>query len=292
MHGTTDCRENNAMPLLQRIVQIGRRVLPRGWSFALRRIAKLHPSLQTYPATLASGDTLHVNLAEDMCHGYFYHGRLEHEQYAEELFKLVLRPGGCAYDIGANIGYFTRVLSKIVGNNGRIRAFEPMPSALRLLRINTADLSNVFIHDLAVTDNNGVAPFAVRAHGDTSSLGESKDGSLQINVDTVRLDDLRPIDENVSLIKIDVEGYELEVLKGATKVIASCRPILYFEFIPAYATRRGIRLDDFENLLRPLGYELRWINPQFPYGPLVSSTPSSYLIAARGEAWPDLLNVT
>ncbi len=277
------------MPFLQYAVQRGRRLIPRGWSRILKLLANIDPRLQAYPATLVNGDVLYVNLAESMCHGYFYHGCLEHEQYTEAFFRLALFPGSRVYDIGANIGYFTRIASKIVGNHGHVHAFEPMPSAIRLLQKNIADLRNVAIHALAVSDSNGSARFVVRATGDTSSLGEAESGSQQIEVATTRLDDHCRLTERIDLIKVDVEGYELEVLRGAIKSIAAHHPILYFEYIEAYARLRGIGLDEFRQLLEPLGYELHWINAHFPHGPLISTNPSSYLIGAHTTTWPDLL---
>jgi FkbM family methyltransferase len=115
-----------------------------------------------------------------------------------------LRPGDVAYDIGANAGFFTLLMSRLVGPSGHVHAFEPLPLNVarlrRHLRIN--NIANVTVHPVAVSDKTGVAKFCSYAH---SAIGHiSGDGTLA--VECVALDDLDlPLPR---AIKIDIEGGE------------------------------------------------------------------------------------
>lgn len=84
--------------------------------------------------------------------------------------RTVLRRGDVAVDIGANVGYYTRIASQLVGSDGAVLAFEPMPAAFRVLQLNCADLSNTRLFPVALSDSDSEVVFYVRKNGDTSSL--------------------------------------------------------------------------------------------------------------------------
>jgi FkbM family methyltransferase len=271
------------MITFQTTIQKGRKLFPRGWSPFLRFISNFYPRATMYPAILKNSDTLYLDLSENMCHSYFYEGCLPNECYTEAFLKKHVKPGDVFLDIGANIGYFTRLVSKLVGDAGTVHAFEPMPKALRVLRKNTAALRNVVLHDIAVSDCQGVSNFTVRRNGDMSSLGDHADSASVISVKTDKLDNVLKRLTKVDWIKIDVEGYEYEVLKGAVDLIASTNPLIYFEFIENYSVERSIDIDAFKALLKPLGYSIGWISPNYPNSPLLSKCPSSYAIAVTAQ---------
>src|SRR5262249_32712041 len=156
----------NSKPMIQSIVQNCRRIVPRGWSPALAALARICVPLQTYRIRLADNDRLFVDLREQMCHGYFYYGGLPHEVGTERLLKAVLREGATFVDCGANVGYFTRMASSLVGPTGTVIAVEPSPPALRLLRLNAS--KNVIIHNVALGTTRDVTTFYVRQKGDRS----------------------------------------------------------------------------------------------------------------------------
>jgi FkbM family methyltransferase len=137
-----------------------------------------------------------------------------------------VRPGDVVYDVGANAGYFTLLASHLVGPTGRVVAFEPFPAALRYLRrhIELNGVENATVIDSAVSDARGTAHF--RAHAEIT-MGRLADGG-ELSVDVVRLDDVyanghAPLPD---LIKIDVEGEELKVLRGATAILHHRRPTI------------------------------------------------------------------
>ena len=158
---------------------------------------------------------------------------LEGTRYIGErkLLWSLARPGSVVVDIGANIGYYTLLIEARVSRSGKIIAFEPEPDNLIELRLNVEQnlLKNVEIRPFAVGATPGVVAFARGING-----GVSEDGALladtAIKVPMVALDDV--LDGPVDLIKIDVEGYEGEVLAGARKVIERWRPNLFVEIHP------------------------------------------------------------
>ena len=167
---------------------------------------------------------------------------------------------------------------------GRVLAFEPMPAAFRLLQMNTQDLANVTVEAKALSDHEGTAEFYVRDHGDTSSLLPDSDpvgSALEVNVTT--LDQRLTLEngslERVDLIKIDVEGAELEVLRGATETIKRFQPIVYFEFLPDYAQQYGFNYENFVSFFNQFRYTLKWIKHEGSEANLFSSEPSTYVVA-------------
>ena len=266
---------------LQVLVNRARRLFPRGWSPLIRTIAKVTPSLQRYKIKLVTGDQMYVDLRETMCHELFYFGGRPHEYGAEKLFSRLLKPGDVVVDVGANVGYYTRITSRIVGKDGVVLAVEPMPSALRILELNCADLSNVELLRVALSDREGESTFYVRKRGDASSL-LSDSRAVPIRVKTKTADDLFMDRARIDFIKIDVEGFELEVLRGAQKTLGAHKPVVYFEFLDDLATERGFRLRDFETLLAQYGYTLNWVD-QTMTATIVSREPTNYLVAVPND---------
>lgn len=129
-------------------------------------------------------------------------------------------------DIGANVGYFTRAIA-IEHPNAKIIAIEPVPVVVNVLRQNLEDLKDrVTILPIALGSKDEV----VRMDVDLELLAESRvsDKSAQgTRVDQRRLDDaLKDLNSAIDLIKIDVEGYECEVLRGASETLARTRFVL------------------------------------------------------------------
>jgi FkbM family methyltransferase len=155
--------------------------------------------------------------------------------------KQHLNAGETAIDCGANIGMFSSVMARAVGSNGSVHAFEPDPTIAsdlrRVLEVNNFTWTRV--NQLALSDTTGTAAFkrvletdVRRESSHLDVTGESTDElnteSILVNLTTldlyVRENNLRP-----KLIKIDVEGAEMLVLKGATDVLTSFKPLLVIE---------------------------------------------------------------
>ncbi len=151
-------------------------------------------------------------------------GTYEPDQTA--LFERWIRPGGTVLDVGAHVGYYSLLSSLLVGDAGRVWAFEPNPKNFRFLvehaRINRR--ANVHAEPAAVSSANGTARFDFGTGSGTGHLAAG--GAVEVN--TVRLDDFcRVRSIRPTAVKIDVEGAEGSVLEGATEMIASSRPVIF-----------------------------------------------------------------
>jgi FkbM family methyltransferase len=154
-----------------------------------------------------------------------------YRQWEAELSRLVRQlctPDTVFVDVGANFGYFTCLAGTLIGTGGRgkVFAFEPNPKLVGLLRRNAEinwSMAPIEIHPAAVANFNGTARLWVPGqHGANATLTglENLASADSVEVDVVRLDDVLPADVTVDLLKIDVEGHELDVLLGAKEVIA------------------------------------------------------------------------
>lgn len=272
--------------MLQHIVRSARRIVPRGWAPVLQASARLIPSLQNYPAQTESGDCLYVDLRQSMCLTLFFQKGQPHEKGTESLLHYALRRGDTFIDVGANVGFYTRMASILVGDSGKVFAFEPLPSAFRLLKMNAAGLTNVIVDASAIGDRDGEADFCVRPEGDTSSLLPDGSGSnVKVSITTLdsRLLQADAAPKSVDFIKIDVEGAELNVLRGAAKTIKKYRPLVYLEFLPLYADRYGFGYEDFLEFFAPQGYSVHWINHEGDGPDLFSAKESTYLAAVPDD---------
>ncbi|MGS0755989.1 FkbM family methyltransferase [Roseateles sp. GG27B] len=160
------------------------------------------------------------------------------------VFNALLRPGDNVLDVGANIGRMTVLASKQVAPTERVLSFEPSPLVIASLYKNIFfnRCQNVTIRNYAVSDADGLLPFHVPL--DTNSgLGSfrdlGKDNCLVIDVPIRKLDQEPGLPESVRLIKIDTEGADLRVLRGAESLIGRCRPAIVMEFSPPWIIQMG-----------------------------------------------------
>jgi len=275
-------RAMTSNPALQSAIHFWRRIVPRGWSPLLAEVARMYPPLQSYLARLSDGDQLFIDLREYMCHTYFYYGGQPFEEGTHRLLKAVLREGSAFVDVGANIGFFTRMASHLVGPTGEVMAIEPSPTALRLLRLNTKDLGNVRVLAQALGVRTDATTFYVRKHGNTSSFDHDPEAK-PVSVEVSTLDTITKDCAKVDLVKIDVEGFERDVIAGGLTAIETHRPIVYFEYIDDFAAKLMFCLKDFENIFTKLDYQMRWVNQSAVDPGLFSLEPSTYVVAIPSE---------
>ncbi len=161
----------------------------------------------------------------------------EGERFVDErkLLRRLLGPGMTVVDVGANIGYYLLLFEQAVGSTGKVVCSEPSVENLPELRANIEGngFGNVVLHEVALGAEDG----EVRLRsGVNSGVVEGRAGG-EYTVPLRRLDSL--VDERVDLLKIDVEGYEGQVLSGATALLEKYRPILFLELHPHIVGRFG-----------------------------------------------------
>lgn len=212
--------------------------------------------------------------------GYFVYNRNDHyigrsiERYGEwsglemDLFRQVCAPGQIVIEVGANIGAHTVGLARLVGPAGRVLAFEPQRLVFQTLCANLAlnSLANVDCFWSAMGAQEGFVkvpemdPDRAANFGAVSLLGAN--GNEVVACETL---DSRINLPRLDLIKIDVEGMEIDVLRGGRQLLEKFKPILYVE------NDRIERSSELMQLIAENGYRMFWhlpplFNPQNYYG--------------------------
>jgi FkbM family methyltransferase len=191
------------------------------------------------------------------------------ERYEPELpfLEQILSPGMTFVDAGACYGLYTLAASKIVGESGRVITFEPASRAFRVLRKNIAlnSLANVLAYPLALTTNSGKALLYHHPNVGCDSLGRDHSFTETAEeVGTESLDNvLRKISvSHVDVIKMDVQGAEELVLRGAKEILTSSRPAVIFEVYPPGTVLLGLSPNGAWDFLGSLGYEFFLVDRQ------------------------------
>jgi FkbM family methyltransferase len=194
----------------------------------------------------------------------FYPGVDQYEPDVQAALKYLLKPGHVFVDCGANVGYFSVLAGGLVGKTGQVIAIEANPITYPLLERNLK--SNHFgtpIH-CALTTQIGEIELFMPAEGDVySSLRKgglvTGDSIQSFKVQGRNLDDiLRELPlTKVDVLKIDIEGAELDVLRSATYVLSTFRPIVIVEYGTNTWPTFGATPDGLKTLLREHHYELR-----------------------------------
>ncbi|MBB4634964.1 FkbM family methyltransferase [Longimicrobium terrae] len=172
-------------------------------------------------------------------------------------FRAAARPGGVALDVGANAGAYALLMGQWMRPGGRVFAFEPSPAAFDGLSRHVAlnGLSDVVTPvRAAASDQGGTAALIGAGHHGTSRLAAAGERGTE-TVDTVTIDSFCATQRiSPTLIKIDVEGFELEVLRGARETIARMDPLeLFVEMHPTVWRERGMAPADLMEELRIQG---------------------------------------
>jgi protein O-GlcNAc transferase len=188
---------------------------------------------------------------------------LEQEDWFEDEIRFVrywLRPGMRAVDVGASYGIYTTAMSRAVGAGGRVWAFEPTPETADFLQRNLHFnlCSNVVLHRYAVSDRDGELPFAIDVHSEVNAIAGAG-GRDDIRVKAVTLDRAAAADNwgEIDFHKLDVEGHELEAIRGGTGFLAAHSPLVMLEI------KVGDRVDlRALGPLRELGYSIYRLLPE------------------------------
>jgi FkbM family methyltransferase len=168
-----------------------------------------------------------------------------YENAVQDAFVGLLHPGATVWDIGAHIGFFTGLAARCVGPEGLVHAFEPMPAnRMRLLdTVEMNQLKQVQVHAVAVAERTGTRHLYANPSTSMSSL-VCHAGARTLEVSTVALDELLECQSYgiPSLVKIDAEGSELEILRGGLHLLAIPHVALLVEFNDATSAKTASAL--------------------------------------------------
>ena len=158
------------------------------------------------------------------------------------LFRSEIHPGDVVVDVGANVGYFTLIAAQLVGDSGRVWAFEPDPDAFSILERNVE--LNGYKNVTLVNKALGSEPGTLRLFRHPTNLGDHRiydpgDERVAVEVPVTTLDKALGDTARLDLIKVDTQGAECAVLLGASGALAHRDVALIMEYTPRYIRQMG-----------------------------------------------------
>jgi FkbM family methyltransferase len=214
------------------------------------------------PITVRSGPAKGIKLLiNPRVEKYYWTGT--YEPGVQEQLRKLLGAGCTFWDVGAHVGFFTLLASRLVGEGGHVRAFEPVEE--NRVRLQTAlDLNgarNVTVHGCALAADAGERMLYAHEASNMWTLVPERGEDQRVRIECRTLDELTSALGPPDLIKIDVEGAEVDALRGGRELLMRRRPTLIVEFtddaaqaagselLPDYAAER---LGDRQWLLSPM----------------------------------------
>jgi FkbM family methyltransferase len=247
------------------------------------RIANLIGYRVPANATLGNGMKMVVPWNDDGGHAVFEHGY--YEQDTVDIFRKLLSPGMVVFDIGANIGQYSLVASERVGKTGKVHGFEPDPTTFAWLdrNIKLNQSSNVALNQVALFSESGKKTLYLANARDTGSnsfaipwtfSGRTCEVTCSTVNDYLRKEKITHVD----VLKIDVEGSELAILRGASALMdAEDKPVLLVEFEEERQAHFGTSCAHLANFLMSKGYALYKCSKP-PLEPYVSGPDNPYTL--------------
>ena len=217
---------------------------------------------------------------------------------SRRLAKLV-RPGSTVLDIGANIGAYTLLLSRLVGSEGKVYAFEPTTYAFDKLRRNLAlnpEVASRVVAEQVQLVRIGSENSASEIYSSWKVTGNQVRHPKHLGIaqpttgaKTFTLDSYceRAGVKKIDFIKLDVDGFESDVIAGALKVLQRDRPVICLELAPYALTERRSSLAELLRLLHQVGYRLVYLENQSP----VPNRPADLAAEIPSGAGIDVLAV-
>ena len=207
------------------------------------------------PITIPDGNKLHLppNGIDYLIGPY--------EELETELVRKNLKEGDTFLDIGAGIGYYTVIASKIVGDKGKVIAFEPDPQYFKFIQKNLKEnkCDNVVLFQKAVLNRTGKTKFYLYdkiGRNRAEEVNYFLSGKFKvrdcIEVETIRLDEL--LDERIDFIKMDIEGGQYLALEGMKNLINKNPQVKIITEVPDY------KQQEFLNILKEMGFKIKGID--------------------------------
>ena len=244
--------------------------IKRGIGRALMKLAETRIPLHSLPVTMNDGRVMYLDFREVMCLPYLLDGEIWGEKGETTFIKSIVQSQDTVIDIGANVGWYSSLLSEIVGSQGRVYGFEPSTKAFSLVEKTAKLYPQLEINQIALSDFEGEADLHIASDGGQSSL-QIPLHNITIATQKCRvttLDSFLEMKGNpaVSFIKCDAEGAELSIVKGASKLLGSEKPPIWMieilaSMMQAFGNSPEELFQYFEKF-RGAKYEFYWINSQ------------------------------
>ncbi|QQS44048.1 FkbM family methyltransferase [Candidatus Roizmanbacteria bacterium] len=183
-----------------------------------------------------------------------------YEEFETEIVQKEIKRGDVVLDIGANIGYYTLIFARLVGEKGMVFAFEPDPTNFALLKKNVEmnGYKNVVLVSKAVSDKSGtVRLYLCEENKGDHRIYNSGDERDILDVECIRLDDYFDKNQHLDFIKMDIQGAEGLALQGMQELLKRNDSVkIITEFWPIGLKRSGISTKTVLTFLRDLGFSL------------------------------------
>jgi FkbM family methyltransferase len=236
----------------------------------------------------AGGHTMFVDSHDSALAPYLImHGSFD----PEETFVLekFLKNGMTFIDVGANVGYFSLIAARLVGEDGKVFAFEPDEDNFRLLERNIQEngYKNIKVFMKAISDEVGTARFYLDSENLCAHSLNKKENSNFVEVETTILDELLK-NEKVDVIKIDVEGAEQSVFDGMKDIIAKNNKLAVItEFYPKAIRNFGNSPKEYLKSFIDAGFKLYRVKGK----EFININESQIDSLSRGEGMEKLINI-
>lgn len=206
----------------------------------------------------------------DIAYGIARNGEVEKEE--TEVVQNILKQlpqDFTLFDIGANTGYYG-IMSSYLFPTSKVQSFEPMKYHCDLIResIKLNNLSNIEVNECALGEKTERKNIYTAGSGTTLVKGFTEKTQTEVEIEVKKLDEVvkEKNIQTIDFIKIDVEGFELKVLKGATESIKSFKPVLFVEICYTKDGSKGLyKNENFletVELLENLGYKTKILKPE------------------------------
>jgi FkbM family methyltransferase len=217
------------------------------------------------------------------------YGRGSNELPVQDAFARHVRKGDVVFDVGANVGFFSIIAAKLTGPSGSVVAFEPVHQNAGLIRRNASlnGMLNVSVIEKAVAESAGTGELVLAQYSGGAALSTATrppDSTGSIEVDIISIDGVVATGEVPvpQVVKIDVEGAELAVLRGMRETLGRDRPIVICEIDDATRTGFDRKYEACVDFLQELAYAItpledsyskdRWIVGHFVATPPLGDT--------------------
>lgn len=217
------------------------------------------------------------------------------EPFMTKMVNKEVKEGDVVVDIGASIGYYTLIFAKLVGENGKVFAFEPAPDIFALLdkNVKTNGYKNVIMKQNAVSNKTEKSKLYLCGYNNMAhTLCDLHDGYHQwVEIESIKLNDyFADYNGKIDLIKLDVEGAECAAVEGLSNLLEKNKNVkIITEFHPKWLKMFGSDPEEYLNLLVKYGFKLYNINEENEKIELISINELLKIYTTEKRTWTNLL---